>query len=427
MRIKFTHTALTVAVCLLLSGSLSAQSIREQVLNPVTHSAGSSMAYEYLPSQQTPAPQGYVPFYINHLGRHGSRNHTSDNLFTSLVSALKSANEKGNLTAKGEDLMKKLVTVDKYMYKRYGDITHRGKLEHKQIAQRMYTSYPQVFDTADGKQCDVVAKSTLSPRCVLSMSSFCMELLRLNSALDIDLESSDRNNSYMNYYNKEYRNYYDEGPWKAIYNDFRSQSLNPERLVASLFKGKAPSRVSDDPLRFMTNLFSAAAIMQDTDLDISLYDVFSDDEIFMLWQVQNLNQYLRKGPSAVGGELALAIAKPLLKNFMETSQAAIDGNGISANLRFAHGEQIMPFTALIGIEGVANVEADPARVYEAWNDFKISPMAANVQWIFFRNASKDVIVKVLLNEKEVTFPIKSTIAPFYKWKDLSKYFAQIVK
>lgn len=121
--------------------------------------------------------------------------------------------------------------------------------------------------------------------------------------------------------------------------------------------------------------------MQGTDIDISLYDIFNDDELFALWQTQNLNQYLRKGPSSIGGELALSIAKPMLKDFLDKASHAIKNAEPAADLRFAHGENIMPFTALIGIDGASTTELDPSKVYIAWNDFKITSMASNVQWI----------------------------------------------
>jgi hypothetical protein len=33
-----------------------------------------------------------------------------------------------------------------------------------------------------------------------------------------------------------------------------------------------------------------------------------------------------------------------------------------------------------------------------------------------------VLVKVLLNEQEATLPIKSDIAPYYRWSDVRQYY-----
>lgn len=176
----------------------------------------------------------------------------------------------------------------------------------------------------------------------------------------------------------------------------------------------------------MLDLWSAAAIMGATDVRWFLYDMFTDDEIYALWQIQNLNQYLRKGPSGLQDNIAPTIAKPMLRNFLETSKAAIEHGNISADLRFAHAEGVIPFTALMGIEGASSIEPDPDKVCLAWNDFKIAPMGANVQWVFYRNAQNDMIVKFLLNECEVLIPVKTKIAPYYQWKDVLEYYTGII-
>ena len=42
--------------------------------------------YEYRPAEAEPVPEGYVPFYISHYGRHGSRYHSSEAHYTAPVS-----------------------------------------------------------------------------------------------------------------------------------------------------------------------------------------------------------------------------------------------------------------------------------------------------------------------------------------------------
>lgn len=84
------------------------------------------MCYEYAPQKYTAPPAGYKPFYINHLGRHGSRNHTSESLFPSLSSLLGQAAEQGLLTSQGEELRSRIDRVKKSMDKRYGDLTQKG-------------------------------------------------------------------------------------------------------------------------------------------------------------------------------------------------------------------------------------------------------------------------------------------------------------
>ena len=53
-------------------------------------------------------------------------------------------------------------------------------------------------------------------------------------------------------------------------------------------------------------------------------------------------------------------------------------------------------------------------------------MAANLQIIFFRNKKGEVIAKLMLNEREVSLPVKTDIAPFYRWDDLRAYISDIL-
>ena len=74
------------------------------------------------------------------------------------------------------------------------------------------------------------------------------------------------------------------------------------------------------------------------------------------------------------------------------------------------------------------MDGDELTIQEAWSDFKIVPMAANVQMIFYRKpGSKDVLVKFMLNEKETGIPVESDMKPFYHWKDVEKYYREKIK
>ena len=51
-------------------------------------------------------------------------------------------------------------------------------------------------------------------------------------------------------------------------------------------------------------------------------------------------------------------------------------------------------------------------------------MAANVQWIFYKNEAGDILVKILHNEEPVSIPVKTDIAPFYRWNDVRDFYTQ---
>ena len=46
--------------------------------------------------------------------------------------------------------------------------------------------------------------------------------------------------------------------------------------------------------------------------------------------------------------------------------------------------------------------------------------------LMFNNKEDEYIIKMLLNEKEVTFPIESDIEPYYKWDDVANYYQNVI-
>ena len=51
-------------------------------------------------------------------------------------------------------------------------------------------------------------------------------------------------------------------------------------------------------------------------------------------------------------------------------------------------------------------------------------MAGNIQIIFYRSSpsDSDILVKILLNEGEVSLPIETDMAPYYHWNDVRDYW-----
>ena len=72
------------------------------------------------------------------------------------------------------------------------------------------------------------------------------------------------------------------------------------------------------------------------------------------------------------------------------------------------------------------VEA-PEEVYKAWCDFQAATMAANVQMVFYKNKSNDVLVKFMHNEREVHIAMDSDIWPYYRWNDVREYLSKRLK
>ena len=231
------QTILLLLSVLLLSGGAAAQSTKEQTLEDLNRTAALYYCYENHPrAAATPAPEGYEPFYISHYGRHGSRWHASESVYENPPSKLRKAAEAGKLTPLGEEALRRIEVVADDARHRYGDLSPRGVREHRGIAERMYCSFPEIFSTADGRLCRIRARSTLVPRCILSMAAFNERLKELNPEIRMTRESSQRYIPYMS--NGAGLNSQRKASG-AVADSLQDARTHPARLMASLFSDPA--------------------------------------------------------------------------------------------------------------------------------------------------------------------------------------------
>ena len=383
------------ALLLLIVSSVSAQTSPTEIAENPERSGGIYHSYDYHPVPAVPVPKGYIPFYISHYGRHGSRYHTSEKAYTRPLEALQKAEEAGKLTPQGRKVLTTVEQLAEDARLRYGDLSPRGVQEHRGIAERMFAAYPEIFATDSGRICHIECRSTLVPRCILSMAAFCERIKELNSSVSITRDASARDLGYM-----------------ANYPAIRAAGKEPDRVADSICRALVrPERLMkmlitdseciDDPQELMIRLHVLAAITQ--------------------WECENMRRYLQMGPSARFGDPFVADSKPLLRNIIETGQKVIDGKSdLSASLRFGHDSYIMPLLALLNVEGTSARVENLRKLGAFWSVEKVSPMAANIQFIFFRNPrTADVRVRVLHNELDAKLPLAG--GPYYPWKELKKY------
>ena len=122
----------------------------------------------------TPAPEGYVPFYMSHYGRHGSRWLIGENDYERVIRPMRLARKEGKLTREGQETLRRLELFNKTTYKRLGDLTTVGERQHHGIGRRMAEHFPEIFKSPD---VPIDARSTTVNRCILSMVAECEELM----------------------------------------------------------------------------------------------------------------------------------------------------------------------------------------------------------------------------------------------------------
>lgn len=416
MRRLFTYTA--CALCLLAAHG---QTTREEMALDLNKTGGVYYAYPSDHADNTPPPEGFSPFHISHYSRHGSRYLISDNDYTRVASLLHKADSLNALTPVGMEL---LMRVDSLMIEtagRGGDLSPLGRRQHRGIAERMFDNYPEVF--ADSAV--ITARSTLVPRCILSMTSFAERLKEKNPALYIDFESSNRNMYYMCHSTPESDSFNGKnGWWREVYRKFKDKNTRPDRIVASIFNNNLFIDRYVNPDEFIWDMYWLASDAQNTEGKIDFYEFFTDDELFDLWQCFNAVFYAQHADYAPAEGVHLANAANLLGNIIQTADEAIQSPVPSAALRFGHDGNVVPLTALMSLERCdASIES-PEDFYKGWCDWFVTPMAANVQLIFYRNETKpeNILVKILHNEKETRIPVDTDIWPYYDWNAVKSYF-----
>ncbi len=397
-----------------------AQTTKKEFLSDIRHASGIYQTYKYESTPATTAPKGYSPFYISHYGRHGSRWVQTPESYTSPQNILRNAHNDGKLSNLGESLYERVNIASDDALLRYGALTPLGVREHKAIAGRMFNSFPEVFSTKNGRKCYIYSRSTVVPRCIISMAANNEQLKELNPQIEITREATERNTYLNNTYGNTKRD-----SVSAIRDNFIKKHFNIGKFISSLFTDTIYAREHiGNPVTFVRNIHLIATDLSDVDyLKISLFDLFTEDELFTLWQATNMSTYYNCGPSSVNGKVAMDSSKALLRDILSCADNAINNGGVSADLRFGHDSYIIPLLALMDVKGMNVQESDPEKIYQVWSDFKVSPMGVNLQMIFYRNdKTGDVIVKLLHCEKEVEIPVSTDIAPYYHWQDFKAYY-----
>lgn len=413
------------------ASGLRAQSAQEELLANPGNADGIYRVYTPENTVRTSAPKGYKPFYISHFGRHGTRWLLRNNEYTDLKAYFDAAAEAGGLTDFGQEVRRRIELIYADGIDRAGDLAPLGATQHREIAGRMYADYPAVF--ADDARID--ARSTVVVRCVLSMAAFCERLKELNPRLQITRTAGIRNTRIFNFFNtqanpevsSEYLALPKSKVWKQAGEEFRASRIDPSRLFGRLFTAEYASRV-EQPQRLLQMLNNTRASLHGLDLDVTLDDLFTPDELYALWECDNRDFYLFRGPNPATGRYPEYLAKILLGDLLDRADKAIASGTPAADLRFGHDANLMTLLNLMRFEGCSTTAPSPDRIAEVWRNYRISPMAANIQLIFYRRKGSDeVLVKMLHNEREVRIPLASDTAPYYRWTDLRKFYREILE
>lgn len=368
-------------------------------------------------------PEGMVPFYISHLGRHGAANPESQENIFKLLNFLSYESQQNNLTEKGEVLLGECKKLEQEYLNSWGKLSSRGVAEQEGITRRLMSKFPELFIPTSR----ITAISSFVPNCGENMR-VADKVMREKQGVNPVLAQGWQFNRLLRFYDEcpAYTKYKKQGEWKEIYQNYQSESLKPQHLIAGLFK-KAPGKSAEQMLPFMTALYQTAAVLPSSASYVTLDKYFLPEEWQTLWATQNLYEYLKKSASPQGEGLPESVAWPLLFEFLVSADRVVTNSTQPAmSLRFSDAEALIPFAALMGIDGAAASVTQYNEVQKLWKDYEISPCSGNIQWVFYRDPQKKVWVKFLLNEKPVKIALATDRYPLYSWESVRAHFNEIV-
>ena len=395
---------LTIMIFVSMTMVSWAQSVNalDQVKANPKRAYGTDFPYSFDVPALTKAPKGYTPFYISHYSRHGSRYYWNEMLYPQLDTLLVTAHRRHQLTPEGERFYERFSACKDELKTGVSELSNLGWEQHQRIARIMYNNFPEVFKNGG----NVLAISSLSGRCVLSMSAFCQELVQCNPKIEIREQSSRFTRAKARFENHRDLFHYED----------KLDSLIIARTFTST--DSLPGRVS----RIPENLINLYTSLPSIDHEGMMGNIITDQEIAARWESSNLGSY-----SWVFTPKYDMI--PILQDILKKADAVINGSSDHiADLRFGHDTCLGPLTVLMGLNGADADPEDPnevKNVYQNWQTGK----ASNIQLVFYRGKKgpDDILVKCLLNGAEATLPVPTDSFPYYPWSAFRQVYTDRCK
>jgi hypothetical protein len=282
----------------------------------------------------------------------------------------------------------------------------------------MHDRFPEVFQG----HTVVEAKSTVVIRCILSMQHELLQLAKNNPKLIFNANASHHDMYYMNLQDSAlYKKRYSEET-QRVYKEFCKKYEIHKPAMRKLFNDTTYFNEQINAFDLNKAIFKIASSVQGTEMryHFNLFGIYSPDELYNNWLQANAFWFLSFGCNPYNGAKQPYTQRHLLRQIIEDADSCIYQPHPGATLRFGHETIILPLTCLLDLNGYGREIHDLDRLdIEGWINFEVFPMAANIQFVFYRRSKKDhdVIFKVLLNENEATLPLPTDKPPYYHWSD----------
>lgn len=374
------------------------------------------------------APKGFKPFYVSTYTRHGARYILSEKQYDHVHKSLTEAYESGNLTPFGKEIHDRFEGIYPFLKNKAGELTPSGKKQHKELGDRLYRNYPEVFKGSSR----VIAHSTDVPRTIQSMTYFLEGMREHNRKMEITEYASKADKHFLNPHSSDSpkvdRWFWDEvrqenSAWRKEFREMLDRQVDSKEVMGRIFVD--PMKTGFKPSDLIWDFFYLAVDMQNTPLDERFYDIFTDDDLFGLWETDNYGYYGEKGPDRYNFDHGWELGGYMLQDIIEKASKDIASGEVQGRLRFGHDGCLMALMTTLDI-GTWHEYVEPDEVKNIWQVQNV-PMAAGLQLIFYRNKAGKVIFKPLYLEKHVDLPLTPVAPHFYDWEEFRDHYTPIYK
>lgn len=379
--------------------------------------------------------KGYQLAMIQHVARHGSRGLSSPDDDLLLMQLLQQAKKEHALKPLGKKLINEVTELTHVQNEiGYGEISTLGKQEHANMAERMVKRHTDFFQQQDNRRPIFISHSGRS-RAAKSGDAFISELVNVAPNIASHLKTPYASKSTLYFHKAEgaadYKEYKDNDPRILRALDQLESSEQSNVVVASilnrLFTTSFITKLTQGEYSFSANngedtlktpldvvhaLYSIYCVTPDLVLDSNTLDMnsfISDQEASWLAYIDDADSFYGRGPGFTGNDITYRAADSLFTEMLKQIDMlnTTPNEAPLASYRFTHAQVLMPIATWLQLAGTEiTVNEGEQYTYDnnPWRGSEISPMAANVQWEVYNSRNNPLLVRMLHNEQEVTFP-----------------------
>ena len=377
-----------VIVSLLVSASVQAQTdVIKEMKADINRAAG--MFYTRpvgkMP-KDTPPPAGKKPFYINHYGCPGAYYLDKSEYYTETYAIFAKADSLGKLTPLGKDVFRRIRLLCEDAKGRYGELTKKGAQQSRALVKQMVERFPDMF-TAKGYYS---VRSVVENRCILTMQEGLLQLSAMQQPLTASVSFQEK--PFMDPEDKLLTSQRLDSLTMARFDRFKMLNSDDGRLMNALFNDQNYVITNIDANDLGRQLYILAGDVQHTDISgvVTLYDIFTPQELHRQWRRQNAWHYINYGGCTLNGGYQAYLQRGLLRNMMHMGDSVMKRYNPLMHLRYTHANVVMSLACLMDLDGYGlhTANLDSLEAY-GWANYRIAPLGGSIEMIHYRSERGD--------------------------------------